>query len=238
VNLDGNVAFHVGYAHRVRLVVDHRRAGLHGGDGVEDRRQHFVFHLDQVERGLGDLGRFGGDDGDAVAHVAHLVVERNLVPRVRVRPRLPARGVDDARDVLVGEHGMDARQRPRLAGVDARDAGVGVGAGEQRRVQHAGHVHVVGKDRLALDQLDRIHLHLRAAHHVGGGLRVHGGEGEESDLGLVTTSLPGPGSSGSGDVRIASKKPSTGMPPGASMGGPASPRSIAAARSTASTGLT
>ena len=35
----GNVAGDVRHAHGVRLVVDDRRAGLHGGDGVEDRGQ-------------------------------------------------------------------------------------------------------------------------------------------------------------------------------------------------------
>ena len=56
VDGDGDVAFDVGHAHRVRLVVDDRRAGLHGGDGVEDRGQHIILDFDQVERSPGDVG--------------------------------------------------------------------------------------------------------------------------------------------------------------------------------------
>ena len=79
---------------------------------------------------------------------------------------------------------MHARQRPRLAGVDARDAGVGVGAGQHGRVQHAGQLDVVGKDRLAFDQLDRVYLHLGPADYVGSPLGVHRGEDDERNLGL------------------------------------------------------
>ena len=152
--------------------------------GSKTGGQHFILDFDQVERGPGDVGRLGGDDGHAVAHVAHLVVERDLIPRMRVGPGLAARSVDDARDILVGQHGMHAGQRPRPAGVDARDAGMGMRAGQQGRVQHAGQIDVIGKNRLALDQLDRIHLHLRPADHVGGPLGVHRGEDDEGNLGL------------------------------------------------------
>ncbi len=184
VNLDGDVALDIGDADCVRFVVNDRRARLHCFQRIEDRRQHLVIDLDQLERLFGNLRRLGGDDGHAVAHMPHLAVERNLIPRMRVGPRLPTRRVDDARHIFVSEHGMNARQRARLRRVDAGDAGVGVRAGEHRRVQHAGQVDVIGKGGFALDQLDRVDFDLRLAHHIGGALRIDSREGEKGDFGL------------------------------------------------------
>ena len=122
----------------VRLIMHFRRAGLHGCHRVKHGGQHLVLDLDQLQRLLQDLGRLGGDDGDAVADMAHLVVQADLVVGRRVGIALPARGIDHARHIHVGEHGMHAGQGACLGGIDTLDAGVGMGAGEQAAVKHPG----------------------------------------------------------------------------------------------------
>ncbi len=48
--MDGHVVLGIMHAFGVRLVVDDRRARLHGCLWVEDGRQHFILDLDQVQR--------------------------------------------------------------------------------------------------------------------------------------------------------------------------------------------
>ena len=113
---------------------------------VEDGRQHLVGDLDQPAGLLGQLGRLGRDGGDAVADVAHLVVEADLIPRVRVRPALARRGVLHARRVQVVDDGVDARQRARGGVVDRDDPRVRVRAAQHLRVQQPARLDV-GRER-------------------------------------------------------------------------------------------
>ncbi len=56
-----------------QVVVQDRRAVGHRLAHVEDRRQHLVLDLDQVEGVLGDVRVGRGDGGDGVAAVQHLL---------------------------------------------------------------------------------------------------------------------------------------------------------------------
>ena len=88
-------------------------AGMHGtavaGEGelgVDDGLQLLVHHDDLVERATGDLGMVGGDDGDGLALVAHLVEgEHGLIGDLHAVRLL-------AGNVLVGEHCGHARDAP------------------------------------------------------------------------------------------------------------------------------
>ena len=182
VDVDGDVALGVVDVHRVRLVVDHRRAGLHGLLRVEDRGQHLVLHFDELQGLLHQLRRLGRHDGHPVPHVADLAVQAHLVVGGRVGVALAAAGVDDPLHVLVGEHRVDAGQGLGLGGVDGDDAGVGVGAGEEAAVEHARQLHIVREDGPALGQLHRVHLGLRLVHHLG--LRRGHGAGHRAGAGL------------------------------------------------------
>ena len=157
--------------HGVGFVVDDRRPRLHGLHRVEDGGQNLVLDLDEFQRLLENLGRLGGDDSHAIADMAHLVVQAHLVVGRRVGVALPAGGIQHALHVLVGQHRVHARQRQRLALVDAHDAGVGVRAGEQAAVEHARHLQIVGKNGAPLDELERIDLRLRLVDDGGFGRR-------------------------------------------------------------------
>ena len=144
--------------------------GSAGGDGldlVEDTREDLVGHRDSPAGLLGELERLGSHRGHAIAHMADLVVEAHLVPRRRVGPALPTRGVLHPRGVEGVEHGVDPRQRSGLGVVDGQDAGVGVRAAQHLGVEHPARLHVVDERRVALHQLDGVDLVDGPADHVG-----------------------------------------------------------------------
>ncbi len=105
---------------------------------------------------FGNFHRVGGDGGHAIAHVAHFVVEADLIVGRRIGVALSAGGVFDALDVFVMDDGVHAGQRDGFAVVDVQDAGVGVGAGEQLGVQHAAHVDVIDEGGVAFGQFDGV----------------------------------------------------------------------------------
>ncbi len=53
--------------------MEHRRFGTDAKFRIENRRQDFIFHVDQVQGLLGDLLADGGHARDRVAHIAHTV---------------------------------------------------------------------------------------------------------------------------------------------------------------------
>ena len=77
--------------------------------------------------------------------------------------RLAGGGENDTRYVLIGQHGVHARQRPRLADVDVFDGAVRDGAVQDLADQHAAHLDVGHERRFALSQLDGVDLWLRHA---------------------------------------------------------------------------
>ena len=85
--LDDDVAGGVGVAAADHLMaedvavgMDRRVAAVDGRLGVDQRRQHLVGHVDRGERPAARLGVVGGDGGDRLADVAHVLVgEHRLV---------------------------------------------------------------------------------------------------------------------------------------------------------------
>ena len=184
VEFDGDVAGRVVNLHRVGLVVDDGRAVGHCLFRAEDCGQNLVLDANQFQRLLDQFRRLRGDNRHPVAHVAHFVVQADLIVGGRLGIALAAAGVDDPRHVQVGEDRVDAGQLLRRAFVDAEDAGVGVGAGKQAAVEYPRHLHVVGKDGPPLHQLHSVHLRLRFVDHLRLGRRNSDGKGAGAGLGL------------------------------------------------------
>ena len=159
----------------------------------------------------------------------------NEVQRAGDRVGLAGGGVDDTRHVLVGQHGVHAGQRARLARVDALDAAVRDRAVQDLADQHAAHLDVVGEGRLALRQLDRVHLRLRHADVLGLAQWATTSFGR-STVSCVAVPAGHRRLGGSCGAAAATRSPTA--PVCRSTGGGSSPRIRAAARSTASTGLT
>ena len=136
------------------LVVQDRRAGLHGGFRVEHRWQELILHLEQAARFLRDalgLGHHGGDPltdeaDDIVEHVSVVGVDQVI---------LMGRGrVEFARHVLPGEDRHHAGDGKGLVALDRLDARMGMGRAQHFQMQRilGGYVERVmrlaGDDRL------------------------------------------------------------------------------------------
>ncbi len=163
VNARRQVARRIGFGEVdvLGLVVNARRIRVHRLRRVEQRRQRFVFDVDPMQRLLGDGLGLGRHERHAIAIEAHLAVQREGVQRAGDRIRLTGGGVHDARQVLPGEHGCDARQGQGLGDVDADDTRVRKRAVQHLGHQHAAHLDIGGEGRLALRQLDGVDLGLR-----------------------------------------------------------------------------
>ena len=137
------------------VVVEDGRVCRHGRLHVGHGGHNVVAHLYERQGLLGHVGAGGGDGGDGVALVQHLVrgedvvadvlhagedVLTDLCQRIGHLCQVGRRG--DRPDVWVGLG---------LAGVDGRDAGVGVGAAQHLAVQHPLEPHVGAVERLAGD---------------------------------------------------------------------------------------
>ena len=105
------------------IVVDQRRSGLGGRQRIEHRGQNLVVHLDEAKRRFRGLGGLRRHRGHPVADVPHPVPAQHR----HVEDLLAHEMVGD---VLARHHGLDPGSAPGAVGVDAADAGVGMGAPE------------------------------------------------------------------------------------------------------------
>ena len=123
---------------------------LEGGDSL----QLLIFHLDQVQGVLHQVGRLSGYHGDGVAVTADLVVHQaGLILK------------DDAEAVLAGDGGVvqhagHAGQGPGLLQIQLFDVGVGNGAAEHAAVEHVGHLVVGGELGGAQHLFQRVDLYV------------------------------------------------------------------------------
>ena len=156
----------------VAVVVD---AGLGVGErvsGVGDRAQRLVLHGDAAERGGGRLLAGRGDGRHGIAHEPHLLEgERVLILTDREDPKRD-------REVLTRKHGLHTRKRGGSRRVDRDDAGVGMRAAQQLRVQHPGQEQVVRE--------------LRGARHFGRGVDLAECLADDAQVSVAHTASPAP----------------------------------------------
>jgi hypothetical protein len=127
-----------------------RRPGLKRRDAIGRRRQRLVIHIDQRGRILGQIAAVGHYDGDRLAHKAGFVFGEAirhiglLDRRARHQERhgLP---LHRGRQIREGKDRVHARKRKRRALVEPADAGMGMRAAQNHRVEHAGQLDVVHK---------------------------------------------------------------------------------------------
>ena len=136
------------------VLVQDRRAVLHGLQHARDVRQHFVFHVDQFHRLLRHVQVDGGHTGDGMALVQHFAVGQYVVAGVaQVDDRLAQVGelVRDLREVVGRDNGPHARMGLRAAGVDVFDPRVGMGTALDGAVQQPRQLDIGAVDRPAGD---------------------------------------------------------------------------------------
>ncbi|MDF2731789.1 MAG: hypothetical protein K0S92_414 [Desertimonas sp.] len=124
----------------VDLVAHERGVGIEGLAGVDHRRQCFVLDVDQLQRVACRVPILGDDEGDLLALIADLVGGQHglHVGRQRRHP-----GEAQTFEHLTGDHGAHLGVRLGRRRVDGDDPRMGVGAAEDRPVEHARHGDVV-----------------------------------------------------------------------------------------------
>ncbi len=126
------------------VVVNEGGAVGHGFDGVENRRQGFILHVDQLQ-GLQSNGFvIGGHRRHLLADVTDLVDGNQLVV-AGIAEHSPL----DVKGIVAGRHRPNPRQHGRPGDIDAFDQGVGMKAVQNLADQHVGQFDVGGKKRLA-----------------------------------------------------------------------------------------
>ena len=127
---------------------------------VEQRLEHLIVDLDELERLVGSLLGLGGDDRHLLVLVAHEVLEDQAVVGRRLWVALTGDGKAALGHVLVG---VDAHDTGHLQGarrIDGADLGARIRAALEFDNERTGGHHIAGIDRTALEQDLRVLLGL------------------------------------------------------------------------------
>ena len=127
---------------------------------VEQRLEHLVVDLDELERLVGGLLGLGGDNRHLLVLVTDEVLENQAVVGTRLRIALTGNGKATLGHVLVG---VDAHHAGHLQGarrIDGADLGAGIRAAFELDDERAGGHQVARVDGTALEQGLRVLLGL------------------------------------------------------------------------------
>ena len=127
---------------------------------VEQRLEHLVVDLDELECLVGGLLGFGGNDRHLLVLVAHEVLEDQTVVGTRLRIALTGDGKAALGHVLVSVNAHDTGHFQGARCVDGADLGAGIGAALEFDDERAGGHHIARVDGTALEQGLRILLGL------------------------------------------------------------------------------
>ena len=158
-------------------VVKKRRGGRRGRVGRRGQRLEFRLH---PFRGVFGGGPAPGDDeGDGLSHVAHPVGregELEVAQQPVVGDEADRDGAQRFPELARPEDRLDPRHGPRRRCIESANPRVSNRAPDDRRVEHAGHVHVVHVVALAADAPGVLEPPDRAA---DGGKRIGSGRAAE-----------------------------------------------------------
>ena len=132
-----------------------RRARRERVHVVENRRQNFVFDLDELDRRVGDRQRVGGHRRHRFAEMADFVLGQDvLVDHIKAEPVV---------EIMAGEDRAHAGQTLGARHVDAPDLGARVRALLDLRVEHPWQDHVADIERRAGQLVRHVVTHGAAA---------------------------------------------------------------------------
>ena len=127
---------------------------------VEQRFEHLVVDLDELERLVGGLLGLGSDNRHLLVLIAHKVLEDQAVVGTRLRIALAGNGKAALGHVLVGVNAHDAGHLKGARGVDRANLGASIRAALEFDDERAGGHHIARVDGTALEQGLRILLGL------------------------------------------------------------------------------
>ena len=139
----------------VPTLVEHRRVRRDCVFNVRYRRQRFVGHVDQLDRLLGDVRAASGHRCDRMPLVQRLPLGEDGVRPVAAPALHRSRG----RQIVPGNHRVNAWETLRAARVDRHHPRVGVRAAQHLAVQQPVQVDVRAEQRLPRDLLDAVVPH-------------------------------------------------------------------------------
>ena len=117
--------------------MQNRRAGRQRFNGVEDRRQGFVFDVNFFQRALRRAQIFGDNHGDEIAIEAHFV-DGNKILIVSKLEMLMGRDLESrigAVEMIAVDDAQDSGHVQRFGRIDAQNSRVGVRAQQRRAVR-------------------------------------------------------------------------------------------------------
>ena len=127
---------------------------------VEQRLEHLIVDLDELERLVGGLLSLGGDDRHLFVLVTNEVLENQAVVGTRLRIALAGDGKAALGHVLVGVDAHDAGHLQCARRIDGADLGAGIGATLEFDDERTGGHHIAGVDGTTLEQGLRVLLGL------------------------------------------------------------------------------
>ena len=127
---------------------------------VEQRLEHLIVNLNELECLVGGLLGLGGDDRHLLVLVAHQVLKNQTVVGRRLRIALAGNGKAALGHVLVGVDAHDARHLQGARRIDGADLGAGIGAALEFDDERTGGHHIAGVDGTPLEQGLRVLLGL------------------------------------------------------------------------------
>ena len=127
---------------------------------VEQRLEHLIVDLDELERLVDGLLGLGGDDRHLLVLVAHQVLENQAVVGTRLRIALAGDGKAALGHVLVGVNAHHAGHLQGARCIDGADLGASIRAALEFDDERAGGHHIARVDGTTLEQRLRILLGL------------------------------------------------------------------------------
>ena len=127
---------------------------------VEQRLEHLIVNLDELERLVGSLLGLGGDDRHLLVLVTDEVLENQAVVGTRLRIALASDGKAALGHVLIGVDAHDAGHLQCARRIDGADLGAGIGAALEFDDERTGGHHIAGVDGTTLEQGLRVLLGL------------------------------------------------------------------------------
>ena len=127
---------------------------------VEQRLEHLVVDLDELERLVGGLLGLGGDDRHLLVLVTDEVLENQAVVGTRLRIALAGDGKAALGHVLVGVYAHDAGHLQGARRINGADLGTRIRAALELNDERTGGHHIAGVDGTTLEQGLRVLLGL------------------------------------------------------------------------------
>ena len=127
---------------------------------VEQRLEHLIVDLDELECLVGGLLGLGGDDRHLLVLIAHQVLEDQAVVGTRLRVALAGDGKAALGHVLVGVDAHDAGHLQCARRIDGADLGAGIRAALEFDDERTGGHHIARVDGTTLEQGRRVLLGL------------------------------------------------------------------------------